>query len=202
MSPNDHLLTFQRKLRRTRKLLGRQVSLNGDSRVPISEVEAIYELCFLQVFISFENSIVELMKTNLMLPVGSDGKKRSMYPIVNRTLAGRILKGTSGYFSIMPVEQLQKVAKVYLRDGRPFTELSPAIKGEVSKAYAIRNHIAHRSPETQLKYQNQVVNLATLPRVSFIPGYYLRSYQTAQITYFDHHVSELGRALRFCCDNT
>lgn len=199
MRPNDHISQFLRSVRTTRHLLTRQVEFHSQGTLPKRELEAVYELAFLKMFIAFETELVELFKTNLMMPVDSAGRIRSNFPVTNRAQAGRLLLGTNRYFQLLPIEQMEKIARVYLKNGGPFVTLGPDHRLAVSKAYAIRNHIAHRSADSKLSYQKKILNSATLPRSSSSPGYYLRSSMTATVTYFDHHVSQIGSCLNSLC---
>lgn len=199
MLPNDHLVNFQRKVQRTRRMLARQILLSAEGRIPKTELESIYEFAFLSIFVAFENDVTELFKTNLMMSLGSDGKKRSLFEPKNRRLAEKLLLGTNRYFQMLPVEQMEKIAKIYLKDGGPFVTLLPAQRGSITKAYAIRNHIAHRSPESRSSFQRKVLAGAILPRPSSSAGYYLANMISAHRTYFEHHVAEIGGTLRTLC---
>lgn len=202
MQPNNHIASFLGSVRLTRRLLSRQVGFFGRNEIPKSELEAIYELAFLKVFVSFENQLVELMKTNLMMATDSQGKVRSNFPVSNRSQAGKLLLGAQRYFQLLPVEQMERIAKVYLKSGGPFVLLSPGQKSGIARAYAIRNHIAHRSLDSKATYQKRVLGSVTLPRKTSIPGYYLRNSMTQNVSYFDHHVSEIGSCLNFLCSNS
>lgn len=196
MLPNYHLLSFQRKVRKTRFLLARQIKFSQENKIPKTELEAIYELCFMNVFVAFENDLTELLKTNLLMERGADGKLRSLYLPKSRPSAEKLLVGTNRYFQLLPVEQMEKIAKVYLKDGGPFVLLSSTQKGELGKSMAIRNHIAHKSPESKNAYKKKVLAHVSLPKSSYSPGYYLKSNLSRNVTFFDHHVSEMGACLR------
>lgn len=202
MLPSDHLTSFQRKVRSVRRLLAKQVGFSQSLLVTQTELEAIYELCFMNVFVAFENELTELLKTNLMMERGTDGRVRSLYSPKSRPAADRLLLSTNRYFQLLPVEQMEKTAKVYLKNGGPFVTLSASQKGELGKAMAIRNHIAHRSAESRNAYKKKVLTHVSLPRTKYSPGYYLKANLTRQVTYFDHHVSELGACLRLISDNS
>jgi len=199
MHPTDHIADFLKSVRSTRRLLSRQVAFFNDSKLPKSDLDSIYELAFLKVFISFETQLVELLKTNLMMQFDSKGRVRSNFPVNNRSQAGRLLLGSNRYFQLLPVEQMEKIATVYLKKGGPFVGLTTNQKTSIKKSYSIRNHIAHKSPDSKSAYQSKVLSNISLPRSSTIPGYYLRSSMTNNVTYFDYHVAELGSCLNHLC---
>jgi hypothetical protein len=169
--------------------------------LPKTELELVYELAFLRMFISFENQLVELLKTNLMMMTDAHGRVRSNFPVVSRSQAGKLLLGANRYFQLLPVEQMERIARVYLKNGGPFVLMAPAQKAAITKAYAIRNHIAHRSTDSRAAYAKKVLDGVGLPRTSYSPGYYLRSQMTSTVSYFDHHVAEIGACLNFLCLN-
>jgi hypothetical protein len=170
--------------------------------VPKTELEAVYELAFLNIFVAFENDLTELFKTNLLMECDLNGRKRSIFLPKNRPLADKLLLGTNRYFQLLPVEQMEKTARIYLKDGGPFVNLETAQKQAIAKAYAIRNHIAHRSPESKKSFKKKVLEGVNLPRTAYSPGYYLKNSISVDRTYFDHHVAEIGGALRFVCETS
>lgn len=202
MSPNAHLDSFKNKVKRTRRLLGRQIELLQLQKIPKTDLESIYELSFMNVFVAFENDLIELFKTNLLMTHGRSGKVRSLYRPNSRPAADKLLLGTNKHFQILPVDQMEKIARVYLKDGGPFVALSLVQKTGLGKAIAIRNHIAHKSPSSRKAFQTKVLSQINLPKSSFSPGYYLRSGLAQNITYFDHHVSEIGSCLKHIVDNS
>lgn len=202
MHPNDHIDTFLRNVRTTRRLLSRQLDFFNAGSLPRRELEAVYELAFLKIFISFESQLVELLKTNLMMATDARGRKRSYFPVADRAKAGKLLLGSQRYFQLLPVEQMEKIAKIYLKNGGPFLSLTTHQKNAIHKAYAIRNHIAHRSADSKSSFERKVLNGVRLPRNSTSPGYYLRTSMTVHATYFDYHVSEIGSCLNTLCNLT
>lgn len=153
MQPSDHLVVFRNKIRRSRRLLARQVNFHNIGQLPKTELDSIFELAFFHVFVAFENELTELLKTNVMLARGSDGRVRSVIVPSNRADAQRLLVGVQRYFQLLPVEQMEKIAKVYLKEGRPFTSLSIMQKSAIAKCYAIRNHIAHNSSDSKRMFK-------------------------------------------------
>lgn len=202
MQPRDHITVFLRNVRTTRRLLSRQVDYFDRGDLPRRELESIYELAFLRVFIAFEGQLTELFKTNLLMAVDARGRVRSKFSVTSRAQAGRLLLGANRYFQLLPTEQMERIAHVYLKNGGPFVTLSAAEKQALGKAYAIRNHIAHRSTDSKSTYQKKVLNSVVLPRSSAVPGYYLRTSMTARTSYFDHHVAEIGGCLNNLCNRT
>lgn len=202
MRPHEHLRNFQSKVKRTRRLLSRQISFWRSGDLPVTEMEAIYELSFLNIFVAFENELTELFKTNMLMARDSRGRVRSVFCPRSRPLAEKMLIGGNRYFQLLPVEQMEKIAKVYLKNGGPFVSLSSAQKGAIGQAYAIRNHIAHRSPESKATFRRRVLSGVILPKASTSPGYYLRNNQTINATYFDYQTASIGSCLKHITDNS
>lgn len=200
MHPHDHLRNFQSKVQRVRRLLARQIDLSKSGSLPKTELDAIYELAFLNIFVAFENDLTELFKTNMLKSHGSGGQKRSIFVPKTRALADKLLQGTGKYFQILPIEQMEKAARLHFKDGGPFVTLTAAQKDAIGKAYAIRNHIAHRSTESKKSYKKKILSQVTLSKPSYSPGYYLKSAIALNRSYFDHHVAEIGGILRDVCE--
>lgn len=202
MHPSDHLRNFQNGVKRARRLLARQVGFSRSAALPITELEAIYELSFLNIFVSFENELTQLFKTNMMMERDTNGRIRSIFTPKSRSLAEKMIMGRNGYFQLLPVENMERIARIYLKNGGPFVSLSSVQKTGVAQASAIRNHIAHRSEESKATYKRKVLANVTLPRTSYSPGYYLRNNLSMQTTYFDHHVAAIGLCLKQITDAT
>lgn len=202
MQASDHLRAFLNQSRRARNLLARQEGFHSEGILPKTELEAIFELSFLNIFSSFETQISELMKTNMLLENGSDGNIRSLSIPRSRAQSGRILQGTGRYVQLMPIEQLEKIATVYLKGGKPFTTLSEGEKTQVRKCYAIRNHIAHKSDDSRRSFKKKILDQVSIPAHRHTAGFYLRSQISRGRTYFDHHAAELGKTLQTLCSAT
>ena len=202
MQASDHLRAFQSRSRSARRLLARQIAFYAEDRLPKTELEAIFELSFLNIFISFETQLIELMKTNMMMPASGSGRIRSLVVPKSRAQAGRVLQGSGRYIQLLPIENLERVASIYLKDGGPFTALTEGQKIEVRKCYTIRNHIAHKSDDSQKAFKRKILEQVSIPSHRHTAGFYLKSQITGTRTYFDHHSAELGRALRSFCSNS
>ena len=202
MLASEHLTAFQNRSRRARRFLGRQVVFHAQGILPKTELEEVFELTFLNVFTSFETQLSEVMKTNMMMEYAGNGHVRSLVRPRSRAQAGRLLQGAGRYIQLLPIEQLEKVASVFLKDGGPFTVLSEGAKSELRKSYAIRNHIAHRSEDSKKTFRKKILDQVNLPARRHSAGYYLKSQITGSRTYFDHHSAELGRVLQTFCAAT
>lgn len=202
MRASEHLRAFQRRSQRSRRLLLRQVSFYQNGDLPKTELEDVFELSFLNIFTSFETQLTEVMKTNMMLSVSNSGRVRSLIQPRSRAQAARILQASGKYIQLLPIENLERVASIYLKDGAPFTLLSDGEKLELRKSYAIRNHIAHKSEDSRRVFKKKIFDQVNLPAHRHSAGYYLRNRITQSRTYFDHHSAELGRVLQTFCSNS
>lgn len=193
---------FRKRFQASRKLLERQKHVLSQGHISKTELERVAEMCFFNIFVDFEGSLVELFVDNLMMRHGSDGKRRSLVVPSSRGQAVKLLAGRRPYPDILPIDHTIEVACDLLKDGRPFSLLSNDDKEKVRRAQAIRNHIAHQSTHSRDKYRRKITNNVALPRRRYQPGYYLNSMITARATYFDHHASDVAGVLRFLCDET
>jgi hypothetical protein len=96
------------------------------------------------------------------------------------------------YMDWLPFDRTIDRAKLYMKDGRPFSDLSPADKGMITRIAIIRNAIAHRSDYALIKFQEVIDIQHPLPRER-TPAGYLRSLVTPTSNRFDVYAGELKR---------
>ncbi len=201
-SVDRRLIQLQKRTRLAADIANRQKTLASNGHVGKRDIYQILESSFLSSFLSFENFLEEILIDNMLMDKGPDSKVRSLVRVKNRKHAKLILLNGRSYFQPLPYKRnLVETASVFLKDGRPFTSATDAEIQIIEKARHIRNHIAHRSAETERKYRRQVLSQVTLPHSSLQPGYLLNSRFSITRSYFEHYVSELlGIAIRLAND--
>lgn len=86
---------------------------------------------------------------------------------------------TRAYMTWLPFENTEKLARIYLRGGLPFTMLVSSEKQKLEIAYCIRNAIAHKSKYALNAFENKVIGSAPLPPSDRIPeGYLISCFRT------------------------
>lgn len=141
-----------------------------------TDIEQVYAGLFLNTFTEFEALIEDLFLGLLM------GKLYSKtYTIVKRvrikpvSLTQEIVFHGRHYLDWLPYVQFTLPrAKRYFVNGEPFKQLDDAQIKSLQEYHMIRNAIAHKSDNSQKKFQNIISGLTLLPHEK-TPAGYLRS---------------------------
>lgn len=157
-----------------------------------------YEGLFLGLMTSFEQFLEELF-IKILLKKASYPKRRVL-PRVHLSSA-RIARDvllsnrTRQYLDWLPYDHTEERARIYLRGGRPFTDLDSADKQVIRNWLATRHAIAHVSEHALRQFQQKVVGNATLLPEERLPAGYLRSqFRTSPaMNRFELAVSEMKR---------
>ena len=101
------------------------------------------------------------------------------------------------YVDWLPYEHTEKRAKLYLRAGRPFTDLESQERRAFVELSAIRNVLAHESAHSKKRFETTVINAPTrsVPRHEWKVERYLISESTPGTTRLEQHMAECIRAL-------
>ena len=141
------------------------------------ETEQIYGSLFLNVVIYFE-SFIENMFLGLL--VGKFKYKASrITPRVkfkSDSVARDVVLGGKRYMNWLPYrEETEKRAKIFFRNGVPFTSLADTEREELKKIHCIRNALAHKSRYSLQQFEKEVIDSFLLTKREKSPGGFLRS---------------------------
>src|SRR3954451_155221 len=176
---------LRHRLRRLEKTRLRIERLHKAKNLPRQDVERLYEGLFLSMVTGFERFLERLFfevildearHTTRVLPKASFGSLRTLRDFV---LADQ------GYADWLPYSTTEDRARLFLRKGRPFTEMPGSSKGEMKRWMAIRNAIAHSSDHSRQKFQRIVVGNTPLPPRQRNPAAWLRSSSKIGLTRFE-----------------
>jgi hypothetical protein len=129
-----------------------------------------------------------------------DRVKLRMTPHSRDALQEILLQGGK-YMAWLPFSNTENRAKLYLKDGRPFSELTNGDKSLIKTITTIRNAIAHKSPHAMGEFQRTVIGSNSLLRGEKKPASFLRSRVSSgsmQIR-FEIYIGELGRLAIVLC---
>jgi hypothetical protein len=112
-----------------------------------------------------------------------------------------ILHQGDKYLVWLPFGNTEARAKLYLKDGRPFSELTDGDKSMIKTITTIRNAIAHKSPHALAEFQRTVIGSLALLRFERSPAGFLRSQVRAGPAQnrFEVYAAELGRVASVLC---
>jgi hypothetical protein len=105
------------------------------------------------------------------------------------------------YLVWLPFENTEKRAKLYLKGGGPFSELTGGDKSVMTTITTIRNAIAHKSDHALAKFEHTVVGSLPLLRGERSPSGFLRSQLRSGTVQnrFEIYIGELGRLASELC---
>ncbi|MBD2552684.1 hypothetical protein H6G51_05290 [Limnothrix sp. FACHB-708] len=212
-SDQDLFLSFEKQQQTIDKTRKKFVSLAQQRIIDRKALHVAYEGLFLNAHIRFE-SLLEDLFLGLLVQGKSQGLRTSRSGIKPRLLirsyavARDIVSGsTSGkYIDWLPYERTQERAKIFfVRDGYPFTNLDKRDVDHLSQCNAIRNAIAHKSPQSTKTFHKKVIQSRSLPTSERTPAGFLAGVHSRReridITRYEFYITELRRiAQKLCCE--
>lgn len=176
-------------------------ALKSDGRIALRDIEAVYEALFLRAATGFEVFLEQLF-FDILHEKAKYTKKRvalRMRPLVKAAIE-EIVMQKQKYLTWVPFENTEDRAKLYLKDGKPFSELDGSARSSIKTIAMIRNAIAHKSAHAEKEFAKLTGSLLLLPREKS-PAGFLRSQMRSnpvQIR-FEYYVYELKRIATLLC---
>jgi hypothetical protein len=169
--------------------------------ITLRDINSVYESLFLRAVIGFELFCDGLFFSILDGSVRYSSRRAlSMLSARSGKAARRIVLGTRNYLDWIPYDKMSKTVRVYLRDGKPFTNLDDKhdptvklLKDSLETIVIIRNAIAHESASAIRKFESAIGRRNLRPRER-TPGAYLRSNLSIAPpqTRFQGYIADLG----------
>lgn len=150
---------FDRKVLALQATRQRLEDLHARRFLTVQDMERIYSSLFLNLYTAFEAYIESTFIALLVTREGARPRRRA-YPRVavqSAPVARELVKGDRPYAAWMPYQRTESLAKVFFREGRPFTNLSTARKKKLEEMSWIRNALAHSSQSTQETFRKKLV---------------------------------------------
>ena len=166
--------SLARKIKFLEKSRERQEGLFREGQIGKRDVEEVYAAIFLNVMASFEGFIEDLF---IGLVTGDLNAKRVKVRLVikDRNLAYEILFKNKQYFSWLPYDNTKNIAKIYFKEGKPFTQIEKDDETHIRKCSQIRNAIAHQSKHAAETFKREVLSGLILAPRDKQPKSFLRS---------------------------
>jgi hypothetical protein len=177
-------------------------TLYDDKRIALRDLHAVYEALFLRAVTGFEVFLEELFVGIL--------ERKIRYPIERVSLRMKaksrdalmeILLQGDMYLDWLPFDRTVDRAKLYLEEGKPFSELEDADKGTIKRVMITRNAIAHSSKHAMDKFHKVVIGGQALLRGERKPAGFLRAQVRAAPVQnrFEVFVAEMNRIASQLC---
>jgi hypothetical protein len=200
--PAAPLKPFIRNLKDLDYTRTRMEKLYLDHRIALRDLHSVYEALFLRAVTSFEVFLEELFISILERKTRYKKQRVSLRMRVtsNEALMEILLQGGK-YLDWLPFDRTVNRAKLYLDDGKPFSELTDGDKSFIKTVTTIRHAIAHRGPHAINEFHRTVIGSQMLLPVEKRPAGYLRSQVRAGPTKnrFEVYVTELARIAGDLC---
>ncbi len=196
------LTKFHRSLTRINYTRERMERLYREGHITGTDLDSVYEALFLRAVTSFEGFLEELFLA-ILEKKRIYGRKRVALRMTaqSREALQEILLQGGKYMAWLPFSHTENRAKLYLKDGRPFSELTNGDKSLIKTITTIRNAIAHKSPHATSEFQRIVIGSHSLLRGERKPASFLRSRASSgsiQVR-FEIYIGELGRLAIVLC---
>ena len=156
----------------------RMSDLRARGQLTSTEEDLIYESAFLASCGQFE-AILKVLLQEFVCGVPSS-TPQALHALVrprSRQAFDVVLRQGRPFAECLPYDKLADLAKLYLRDGRPFTDIGvvmPAERQLLSEAVLVRNAIAHRSDYAMRQFRTKVPGVDRLPPNRQFPGPHLK----------------------------
>lgn len=129
----------------------------------------------IQFSLEFESMLEELFIGLLCRRYMSGNRKvRPLLEIRSYPLAHKLLASRRGFIDWLPIERTQERARLYFRDGRPFSDIASNRIEVIRRMVYIRNASAHGSDYAKSLFMTRCVEGKGLPTVEKTPSGYLR----------------------------
>jgi len=169
-------------------------------RLTRTDVERAYTGAFLSFLTYYENAWERLF---LGLLVGTTTHPRPVVPLIevrSAPIARKVVTGRGrGYVDWLPADRSIDLAKIFLRGGRPFTDIPGGDKSILNRYMTVRNALAHDSHYALDKFKRDVIQGHPLPPAECRPAGYLRGSHTIGQTRMNLALSELTLVMRRLC---
>ncbi len=201
--PTQPLNDFQNGLRRVDFTRAKMENLYAANKIALRDLHSVYEALFIRSVTGFETFLQDQF---LAIMNGSVAYKKHrkvaarMTAISSAALVEILLQGRS-YVTWLPYDQTVNRAYVYMKEGKPFSDVSEADRLTIKKITTIRNAIAHQSQHAISEFEKKVIaGIPLLPQEKKPAGFLRSTFRAApKQSRFEFYVNELGRIATFIC---
>ena len=158
------------------------------------DIEVLYSGLFLDALAYFENFIEELFIKLLMADsVHPSFAVKAKHKFNNTKICREIIYAGGKYVDWLPYKFTIKRAKIFLKNGKPFTNLVRADIKVLTQISYIRNAIAHKSRHSIKMFNNNVIEDFILMPSEKTPVGFLRSLIAVSppLTRYQHYISQI-----------
>ena len=149
---------------------------------------------------SYEAFLEELFMAILERRVRySGGRVELRMTTKSRDALIKILLQGDKYMNWLPYKNTEDRARIYLTDGRPFSDINNGDRSIIKTITTIRNAIAHKSPHALGEFHRTITDSLSLLPGERQPASFLRSNISPAKNRFEVYIGELGRLAAVIC---
>lgn len=167
------------------------------------DIEIIYNGLFLDALTCFENFIEELF-INLLIDdsIHPSFSVKAKHKFNSTKICREIVYAGKKYVDWFPYDFTIKRAEIFLKNGKPFTNLDKTDRMVLAQIFYIRNAIAHKSRHSINMFKKQVIEGFILMAREKTPVGFLRSiYAMAPSqTRYEYYISQIVHFSRKICN--
>ncbi len=194
--------TFKNKITILDKIRKKQENLYDKNLVVRRDIEEVYSALYIDSLVFLEALIEDLFIGILSGQIISRySNVKPKIQIKNSKLAREIVYGSGNYFDWFPYNKTEKIAKIYLRNGNPFTSLDKNEKNDLEKCFIIRNAIAHKSYYSINKFNKDILAGLILNPRDKKPNAFLRKQfsQNPNTNYYQQYIIKILKIAQKLC---
>lgn len=194
------LIPLLRRLKALNVTRARMENLYRRSTLALRDIDIVYEGLYLNAVTTFETFLEQLF-VRILLQKMSYAPSRAVVPRVTfkstPVLRNVLIGERRRYIDWLPYDRTLERADIFLRSGRPFSEVGQDDRQIMNQIVWIRNAIAHRSHHAMRLFENNVLDGVSLPSRHRTPPRFLRSQWSLTYTRFEKYLSDIARISRF-----
>lgn len=175
--------------------------LYASENIALRDLHSVYEALFLRGVTSFEVFLEGLFFAILREKVTYPKKRKVSLRMTaaNDKALMEILLQNQAYLQWIPFKHTKGRARMYLTDGKPFTDLAGGDESVIQTVTTIRNAIAHRSTHAKGEFERTVIGSRALLRGERTPSGFLRTAANPAQKRFEMYMIELSRIATKLC---
>ena len=200
MQASEAAAALDRRLTRLQRTARKVERSFDDGSLTRTDLEALYEGLFIGAVVAFER-FIESLFTGIVLNrvVYAGGRIVPRIDVRSAGVLEPLLNAGRSYADWLPYHETEKKANVYLRGGRPFTDVGATEKQRMDRWLWTRNAIAHASKHSVRVFTDNVIAGTPLPPRERTPAGFLRSELRPGVTRFENALDEMrGVAATLC----
>lgn len=188
----DSLSWLTRRLLETERARKRVEELYVAGSISRRDLERVYEGLFMRSITTMEAFFEDLFH-DVVLGRSGHSKARACprADFRSKAVLRKFVLGGRDYVDWLPYHRVEERARVFLRGGRPFTEVSDAQRSQIAEWHRLRNAIAHPGEPARSIFRSKVIGERNLLHYEKTPAGFLRSEVQPGLNRFENGLRQM-----------